>query len=110
MKKSVRKSRKANKANKADAIVKRRARGMRNPNFMRLAHCVADTILDPEVLLEATHENEPGQARALLEQEIRADWDAKGLNKNTADEESGLYEEAMFYIGVAIGKKLGGVR
>jgi hypothetical protein len=81
-----------------------------NPKAMVLAHLVARKVLDPEFLLDAIYEQPFDAARTAVEDCIRADWNAKGINKNNKDDENGLYEQAMFYIGVAVGQRLGGAR
>jgi hypothetical protein len=79
-----------------------------NPKAMVLAHLVARKVLDPEFLLDAIYEQPCDAARTAVEDCIRAHYKAKGVIGS--DEEEGLYEQAMFFIGVAIGQRLGGAQ
>jgi hypothetical protein len=79
-----------------------------NPKAMVLAHAVAQQVLNPEALHDAIYERPCDAARTAVEDCIRADYKAKGVIGS--DEEEGLYEKTMFFIGVAIGQRLGGAR
>jgi hypothetical protein len=95
MKKSVRKSRTI-------------PRDTANPKAMFLADLVAKKVLNPEFLFGEVYEVQCDRTRQALEDCVRADYKAKGVIGS--DEEEGLHEKAMFYIGVAIGQRLGGAR